>query len=125
VLCLVFPALGQEPRSRAPDAGRTVSLGNLSPTPEMWFYEQARRQYEDPRTMVRQKAEFKAVHREWRIAARKWFGFSNSRPRVSAEPFYGSRTPHWASNSYDPFAWRGIGGVTVIREAAATTTQTR
>jgi hypothetical protein len=104
-----------EPRR---ETGRRISLGELSPTPEMWFYEQALRQYEDPKFMVRQKAEFKAVQRARRLAALQWYGYSNSRPRTSPDPMYGTASPRWSSNSYDPFRWRG-GGLTIFRSADA------
>lgn len=112
---LPWSAFGQQPHARQREPERRISLGELSPTPEMWFYEQALRQYEDPKTMVRQKAEFKAVQRERRLAALEWYGYSNSRPQMSPDPMYGSSSPHWSSNSYDPFRWRGGRSVTIFR----------
>ena len=47
----------------------------------MWFYDQAMRQYKDPKMAVRAKAEFRAQERMRRLESMKWFGFSNSRPR--------------------------------------------
>jgi hypothetical protein len=115
LVCLAAPAVAQE-RNR--EGGRHISLGEMPPTPEMWFYEQARRQYDDPQAMVRLKAEHRAAERQRRIAARKWFGYSNSRPLVSTDPIYGSHSPHWAGNSFDPYRWRGTGAIVVRRSEA-------
>jgi hypothetical protein len=65
-----------------------VSLADVQPTPEMWFYVQERRRYDDPRTAVRRKAEYRAQQRQQRIAAMKAFGDSKQRPRVEQSVFY-------------------------------------
>ncbi|MDH3716547.1 MAG: hypothetical protein OES79_00375 [Planctomycetota bacterium] len=65
-----------------------VSLVDVQPTPEMWFYVQERRRYDDPRTAVRRKAEYRAQQRQQRIAAMKAFGDSKQRPRVEHSVFY-------------------------------------
>jgi len=81
----------------------TISRGELAPTPEMWFYEQAMSHYNDPRTAVRAKAEYRADQRQRRLAARKWFGYSNARPVVSVTSMGGMVSPGWRSNtSFDP-----------------------
>jgi len=106
---MAVEARGQEPTAaRRNELDRPISLGELKPTPEMWFYEQELRRYEDPRTLVRRKAEFRAAQRQRRIESRKWFGLSNARPDASPEPMYGSYSPRWNSgNVYDPFGWSG------------------
>jgi hypothetical protein len=109
-------ARSQEPRTPRAAASRPLSLGELTPTPEMWFYEQSMRNYQDPWYGVRRKAEYRAAQRQRRIAAQKWFGFSAARPTASPEPMYGSYSPHWGSNGADPWVWRGIGGTTVVLE---------
>jgi hypothetical protein len=77
-------------------------------TPEMWFYQQESRRWDDPKQAVRRKAEFKAAQRELRIAAMQWYGFSNSRPTVNPTLFSGSYAPGWGSNYRgDPDLWRG------------------
>jgi hypothetical protein len=86
----------------------TISPGELKPTPEMWFYEQALRQYQDPKMAVRRAAEFRADQRQRRIASSQWFGYSNSRPRVSCDPYNGDYAPTWTgNNSYYPNRWMG------------------
>jgi hypothetical protein len=88
----------------------TISPGELKATPEMWFYEQYMRQYQDPKMAVRANAEFRANQRQRRLEAMRWFGFSNSRPRVSADPFNGDYAPVWTSNnSAYPYRWSGVG----------------
>ena len=84
--------------------------GGLKATPSMWFYEQALRQYQDPKMAVRAKAEFRSRQRQHRIAAMKWFGFSNSRPRASSDPFHNDYSPGWVANpGYYPSRWNGVG----------------
>ena len=87
-----------------------VSFSELKVTPEMWFYDQAMRRYKDPRMAVRANAEFRAEQRQLRVQSMKWFGFSNSRPRASSDPFHGDYSPGWvASPGYYPSRWSGVG----------------
>ena len=92
----------------------TLSPGELQATPEMWFYEQERLRYLDPKNAVRANAEFRAGQRARRLAALKWFGFSNARPTANPDPFHGSYSPRWVSGGYVPSQWSGVGGATVI-----------
>ncbi len=91
-------------------AGTTTSL-----TPEMWFYEQERSHWENPREAVRRNAEHRAAQRSQRIASMQWFGKSNARPTASPTPFTGSYSPTWTSNNFDPFRWN------TARDTSATT----
>jgi hypothetical protein len=91
-----------------------VSPGDVKTTPEMWFYEQSMKQYKDPKMAVRATAEIYAYQRIRRLESMRWFGFSNARPRASADPFHGDYSPGWVSNSgYYPSRWGGVGPVTV------------
>ena len=93
---------------------RSISLDDLKPTTDMWFYEQAMRQYQDPKMAVRRAAEARADQRQQRLAAMRWFGFSNSRPRANSDPIHSDYSPGWSSNNYySPFRWFG-GGDTVV-----------
>src|SRR5262245_59905530 len=47
-------------------------------TPEMWLYTQDWRRHDDPALAVRRAAEFRAEQRSQRLAAQKWYGFSNA-----------------------------------------------
>jgi len=117
LLCLLVaaPALAETPSSTDVKFNTTISPGELTPTPEMWFYEQYLRQQQDPKAGVRQKAEFRMSQRQDRIAARRWFGFSNARPVAGSDPYHGEYSPTWASNnSHYPYRWSGVNGASVI-----------
>ncbi len=90
-------------------------------TPEMWFYQQEYRRYKSPQEAVRRKAEFRANQRSNRLAAQRWFGFSNLRPTANPVPYYGSYSPSWVGNFSDPYAWSGHGGPLVVYHTARRT----
>lgn len=97
---------------------REISLGELQPTPEMWFYQQQMRSYLDPKMAVRRRAEFRGEQRQNRLAASAWFGQSKSRPTASGTPFTDSYSPSWTSNTANPFNWAGVGNrMVVVRPA--------
>jgi hypothetical protein len=116
-LCLVaslavlfsFEARGDQPAAKRTTPDHTISLGQLTPTPEMWFYDQQMRQYADPHVAVRQKAEFDQFQRQRRLAAQQWFGVSNSRPMASVTPLQGTYSPTWVGNTTNPMHWAGQG----------------
>ena len=109
LLLLALPAHAEKPAPTHLGLDTTVSPGELKVTPEMWFYDQQLRQYQDPKMAVRQKAEFHAQQRLHRIESMKWFGFSNSRPAACSDPVHGDYSPHWTSNSsYFPSRWNGV-----------------
>ena len=95
----------QGPLSEARDLRRDQGPAAVSPTPEMWFYEQERVRYEDPKGAVRRNAENRAAQRSARLAALKWYGMSNSRPTVGTTPQMGTYSPRWVSNTADPYSW--------------------
>ncbi len=68
-------------------------------TPEIWFYQEQMRRYDDPKTMVRQRAEFRAAQRRNRLAASQWFGYNNLRPTANPVPFMYQYTTTWSGNS--------------------------
>lgn len=86
-----------------------LSPGELQATPEMWFYEQSMRQYQDPNVAVRRAAEFRAAQRQYRIESMKWYGLSNQRPRANADPIHSDYSPGWTSNSFYPYRWMSGG----------------
>ncbi len=94
---------------------------------DMWFYLQELRRYDDPQQTIRRKAELKAQQRRQRLAAMKWYGWSQSRPIANPTPVMGYYSPMWAGNGSDPYLWVGNAYVTtaVRVEATATTTTTR
>ena len=74
---------------------------------EMWFYLQELRRYDDPQVAIRHKAQQKASQRRHRLAAQKWFGWSQSRPTASPTPRTGVNSPNWVGNGSDPYQWVG------------------
>jgi hypothetical protein len=98
-----MPEIAQQPMSPK------ISMGELRPTQEMWFYQQELERYNDPRQAVRKKAEFRTAQRQARLAALSWFGYSNSRPSWSTSSHGGHHAGHWGGNSYDPLHWTGTG----------------
>jgi hypothetical protein len=50
------------------------------------------------------------------MAARKWFGLSNSRPTASPIPVMGTYSAFWAGNDSDPNRWNGVGPTVIIEE---------
>ena len=84
-----------------------ISLGQLTPTPEMWFYDQAMRRRSDPHVLVQEKAGYDAAQRQRRLATQRWFGISNARPSANVTPLMGAYSPSWVSNSPNPMQWSG------------------
>lgn len=113
-------SLRRETRSRSEKsnadlaAESAASLGQM--TPEVWFYQQELRRYEDPHAAVRRKAEFRAWQRQRRVAAMQWYGFSNSRPQANPIPWQsGVYGAGWVANNYrHPLQWSGAGRTAVI-----------
>lgn len=88
----------------------SISAGDVSATPEMWFYEQQLRRHDDPAQAVRRNAEARGLQRQSRLAALKWFGYSNTRPRAAVDPYNGDAAPVWSSNNpCFPYRWSGVG----------------
>lgn len=77
-------------------------------TPEMWLYSQQLNRHDDPAQAVRRKAELRGAQRMQRIAAMKWYGFSNARPQASPVPMMGAYSPAWIGNGYDRYDWIGV-----------------
>ena len=102
---------------------QVISPGEVTATPEMWFYEQELRRYEDPKYAIRARAEQKSAQRLARIAAMKWYGLSNSRPRANPDPVHGVYSPQWISNGYSPFQWPGPSNSTIIVDVPRSTSR--
>ncbi len=96
---------------------RPISMGELTPTPEMWFYQQETKSYRDPKLAVRHKAEYRAAQREMRLAAQKWYGVHPSRPTSSTTPFQGETSAARFGGGRDPNLWPGTVSPTVILQS--------
>ncbi len=91
-----------------------VESGQLTPTPEMWFYQQEIRRHDDPKQAVRRNAEYRAAQRRMRLESQKWYGYSPLRPTVNPTPWFGSYGPRWTSTMGDPNRWMAGGAPTVV-----------
>ena len=115
LLTIAASGLAQKPTATDMPFGDAISVGEVTPTPEMWFYQQHYRQYQDPKVAVRYKAEERAAQRRGRLAAMRWFGFSNSRPRAGTDPVHSDYSPAWTSGHMNyPFRWGGYGTAAVV-----------
>jgi hypothetical protein len=94
-------------KKAALDSHIPISLGQLTPTPEMWFYDQAMRRRSDPHVLVQEKAGYDAAQRQRRLATQRWFGVSNARPSANVTPLMGAYSPTWVSNTANPMQWSG------------------
>ena len=83
------------------------SLSLPAITPDLWLYSQEWRRHDDPAQAVRRKAEARTAQRMERLAAMRWYGFSNIRPQASVTPFMGAYSPAWMGNGYDRYDWTG------------------
>ena len=92
------------------------ATSNRSTTPEMWLYQQYQRDYLDPKMAVRRNAEFARSQRQRRLAAMKWFGFSNQRPSAISDPYHGGTwSPTWSgSNNLYPYRWQAYGHPSIV-----------
>ena len=60
------------------------------------------------RDAVQKKAMFRAEQRQLRMASRNWYGFSQSRPVVTAVPYMTDYSPLWVGRHWQPYdSWYG------------------
>lgn len=88
------------------------SMDQVVPTEGMWYYIQELRRRDDPREAIRKRAELKSAQRQQRLAAQKWFGWSQGRPSASPTPTMGVYSPTWVGNGVSPYEWVGYGYTT-------------
>ena len=113
IVVLVFAVSGVQSqdnsiRNKQDSANLPASI-SPSANPELWLYLQQQKRYDDPKQIVRQKAEFRAAQRQARIATRKWFGYSNARPIVMHVPQMGTYSSMWGGSFGNPYMWYGGG----------------
>ena len=104
------PAVATLPALPPTSPYATPTLSAPPVTPELWVYAQEQRRHDDPALSVRRKAELKADQRLARLAAQKWYGYSNSRPEASPIPFMGQYSPAWVGNGWNRYDWYDVGG---------------
>ncbi|MCH2128043.1 MAG: hypothetical protein MK179_02810 [Pirellulaceae bacterium] len=106
LLLVAVPLWAQSEELTPPttSSSETPSISTL--TPEMWFYLQELKRHDDPAQAVRRKAEFRAEQRRQRLAMRKWYGHSQSRPHSSATPWTNDTRPRFWSRYGHTNHWR-------------------
>ena len=99
----------------APNQTIMLSGSTIEPTASMWFYQQERKDLLNPKLAVQRREAIRGMQRRQRIAARKWFGYSNMRPMANPDPYNGGYySPFWAGNNrLAPYMWSGCGYSTV------------
>lgn len=119
VVMMAIPAQAQSPSEKSSTMrfGGGITPGEVTATPEMWFYQEQMSRRDDPKEAVRRKAEFRASQREARLAARRWFGVSLMRPTTSTAIMNGESGAVWTgSDPLYPYRWRGASPVVVVNQ---------
>jgi len=114
-----MPAMGQAPAETGSPMSYAggITPGEVTATPDMWFYQQQMNRRDDPKEAVRRKAEFRTAQREARLAARRWYGMSNSRPLAGTDPVNGDYSARWTSgNQFYPFRWSAANPIIVVNQ---------
>ena len=109
VLIWSLSAAGSARAQNTADKGRDENslAGVPTLTPEMWFYQQQLRRYEDPQVAIHRKAEYRAEQRQQRLTSMRWYGLSNMRPYVHPTPWFSSYSPAWVGGGWDSYHWPG------------------
>ena len=117
VVLMAMPAEAQKPA----ESGSTlrfsggITPGEVTATPEMWFYQEQMARRDSPKEAVRRKAELRTTQREARLAARRWYGVSLMRPTTSTAIMNGESAAVWTGGDpLYPYRWRGTSPVIVV-----------
>jgi hypothetical protein len=70
---------------------------------DSWYYRTP--ETSPKKTIPQQKAELRAQQRMARLAAQRWYGYSNARPTVAAMPFTSMYRPAWQQPGGRPYRW--------------------
>jgi hypothetical protein len=71
-----------------------------------WYdYDQQPQYRPNPTAIIQQKAQYRAMQRQARIASMQWYGMSNARPTAAATPFCSMYSPAWQMPGGRPYAW--------------------
>jgi hypothetical protein len=125
VVLMAVPAVAQTPAENGTTLRFSggITPGEVTATPEMWFYQQERNRWENPKEAIRRRAQFQTAQREARMAARRWFGVSNSRPTVSAAFMNGEAGATWTGGDpFYPYRWTGTSPVIVVNRSTRSRT---
>jgi hypothetical protein len=80
---------------------------------ESWYYRTP--ETAPKKTIPQQKAELRAQQRMARLAAQRWYGYSNARPTVAAMPFTSMYRPAWQRPGGRPYHWPRHPVVVIVR----------
>jgi len=119
VVLMAMPALAQTPAESSSSMrfGGGITPGEVTATPEMWFYQEQMARRDDPKEAVRRKAEFRTAQREARLASRRWYGVSLARPMTSTAIMNGESAAVWTgTDPLYPYRFRAASPVTVVNQ---------
>jgi hypothetical protein len=95
-----------------------ITPGEVTATPEMWFYQEQMSRRDDPKEAVRRKAEFRTAQREARLESRRWFGVSLMRPMMSTAIMEGESAAVWTGGDpFYPYRWSGRTSAIVVHRS--------
>jgi hypothetical protein len=93
--------------AKTTDSEKVSGQGN-NPVKQATSYDSYESGSASAKSLVQKKAMFRAEQRQLRIASRKWYGFSQSRPAVLAAPHMTTYNPIWVGRNWTPyFGWYG------------------
>ncbi len=120
VVLMAVPAQAQAPAENGSTMRFSggIAPGEVTATPEMWFYQEQMLRRDDPKEAVRRKAEFRTAQRESRLASRRWFGVSLMRPTMSTAVMDGEGAAVWTgTDPFYPYRWSGRTPAVVVNRA--------
>ena len=79
-----------------------------------WDYKPSYVYQPNPKAIIHQKAQARALQRQSRMTAMRWYGMSNERPTASPTPFLGLYSPVWQVPGGRPYAWNYRGTPSVL-----------
>jgi hypothetical protein len=79
-----------------------------------WDYKPSYVYQPNPKAIIHQKAQARALQRISRMTAMRWYGMSNERPTASPTPFSGLYSPVWQMPGGRPYAWNYRGAPSVL-----------
>ncbi len=70
-----------------------------------WDYKPSYVYQPNPKAIIHQKAQARALQRISRMTAMRWYGMVNERPTASPTPFSALYSPVWQMPGGRPYAW--------------------
>ena len=79
-----------------------------------WDYKPSYVYQPNPKAIIHQKAQARALQRISRMTAMRWYGMVNARPTASPTPFSALYSPVWQMSGGRPYAWNYRGTPSVL-----------